>query len=203
MNVTEAVDSLSAMFQPSEQLTQSRFPVTHLHITFLHLFASFLATELPGALSATWLQFWRKTVKVLRFSNPLQNWNLHNELKCLLWFFSSFLEALFFTLTSNLRNSWFSPPHLRNKVHFTYSPEIYMFTYTCVDFDSSIRVSNPLSCGDRKTLSVCQKLPFEVLTEFSGLCAEEEFRILKDYYYSPAYLTASYLNCAKCIGFTV
>lgn len=46
MNVTEAVDSLSAMFHPSAQLTQPHLPVTYLHITlkssFLHLLTSFL-----------------------------------------------------------------------------------------------------------------------------------------------------------------
>lgn len=61
MNVTEAVDSLSAMFHPSAQLTQPHLPVTYLHITlrssFLHSFTSCLEAELPEAPSLTWLRF--------------------------------------------------------------------------------------------------------------------------------------------------
>lgn len=48
--------------------------------------------------------------------------------------------------------------------------------------------------------------PSEVLTESFCLCVEEEFRILGDMDIittTPAHLTASYLNCAKRIGFTV
>lgn len=40
MNVTEAVDSLSAMFHPGEQLTQPLLPVSYLHITTLCLYRS-------------------------------------------------------------------------------------------------------------------------------------------------------------------
>lgn len=61
--------------------------------------------------------------------------------------------------------------------------------------------------GTENNLLLCaKKLPSEVLTEFCGLCVEEGFRILDDtdiITTTPAYLTATYLNCAKWIGFTV
>lgn len=50
MNVTEAVDSLSAMFHPSAQLTQPHFPVTYLRVTLKSSFLHLLETELPEAL---------------------------------------------------------------------------------------------------------------------------------------------------------
>lgn len=49
MNVTEAVDFLSAMFHPSEQRLQPHLPVHHFNIAFLHLSTS------PTACSAMWL----------------------------------------------------------------------------------------------------------------------------------------------------
>lgn len=130
-----------------------------------------------------------------------------------------FLRGFFFTWVSYFRNSSFShQPTYRSvttctKGHFSYSQEAYMFTCTHIRLSilTTVSESNNLLrlWGQKQPFTVCQKTalwPFEVLTESCCLCVEEEFRILGDMDIittTPAHLTASYLNCAKRIGFTV
>lgn len=104
MNVTEAVDSLSAMFHLCAQLTHPHLPVAYLHITLrnppLHLFAFLVGNRITWSSLWNMASNWGKSV-VLFFSikhimlksfKMDQNWIVCCDFFCLKVWFSTWIS---------------------------------------------------------------------------------------------------------------
>ena len=133
MNVTEAVDSLSAMFHPSAQVTQPHLPSYHVQ-EFSSAICSHRCWK-PDAPFLKWLRFRGDThisITCFNQTHTLKSFKTDHNLSAVISLIS---------WISNFRTSSFSPSPYK---HVTTCPRRTlathsrhnMFTCTSVDFDS-------------------------------------------------------------------